>query len=364
MDSLYRQCANMVMAGFTGHQPPAEFLALAREGLFGAILFARNIASAQQAAELCRELKATVRRPFLVAVDQEGGRVARFKGPPFTRLPPMREVGRRRDAALAERVGKLLAYEVSAVGCDWDFAPVLDVDTNPKNPVIGDRSFDADPARVAELGVALARGMEAAGVASCAKHFPGHGDTLQDSHLSLPRLPHSLDRLFEIELLPFSAYAQAKLSSMMTAHVVFEAIDKNHPATLSAPVLQGLLRGRLGFSGVLVSDDLEMKAIADSIDVAEAAVLGAAAGVDLFLVCHHLDVQHRAISALVQAVESGRLPKSRIEEANKRLDAFAARFYHSPGIEVSRLGSAEHQALAQGLSGAVAGLDPTEPKRA
>jgi beta-N-acetylhexosaminidase len=358
--ALYRQCAGLFMVGFPGQGIDAELASLLDDGIFGAILFKRNVGTTEETARLCNELKVRAGRPIVLAVDQEGGRVARLRGPPFVAIPPMRDIGHARDAALAEQVGRLLAYELRAVGLDWDFAPVLDVDTNPKNPVIADRAFHTEAPAVAELGVALARGLEAGGVASCGKHFPGHGDTSQDSHLTLPRLPHDLERLRRIELVPFRAYAKAKLASIMTAHVVFEAVDPAVPATMSARVLQGVLRGELGFEGVLVSDDLEMKAIAENFSVGEAAVQGAAAGVDLFLVCKQAAVQREAIAAVVRAVEEGRLPRARIEEARARLDILVRRFAHPPEERLSQLGSPEHQALARGLQMGATGSDPTE----
>ncbi len=347
--ALYRQCARMLMVGFPGRELDADFKALVADGVFGAILFAHNIGTAYETAVLCRQIKAEANRPFILAVDQEGGRVARLNWPPFTSLPPMRELGRRGDAELAERAGRLLAFELRALGFDWDFAPVLDVDTNPLNPVIGDRSFHHQANEVARLGVALARGLEAGGVASCGKHFPGHGDTTQDSHLTLPRLPHDLERLRRVELVPFRAFARAGLSAVMTAHVVFEAVDPGIPATMSRKALDLILRGELGFQGVIVSDDLEMKAVADYFPVEEAAVVGALAGVDLFLACHRAEVQHKVIEALVKAVESGRLPLERVLEANRRLDLLAGKFAHPPEDRVQQLASPEHRQLADGL---------------
>lgn len=348
------------MVGFPGPRVDDAFAELMADGIFGAILFKRNIGTPGETAALCRDIKLRADGPFILAVDQEGGRVARLRGAPFTDLPPMREVGRRRDLALARRVGQLLAFELRAVGFDWDFAPVLDVDTNPANPVIGNRALQSGASEVAELGVALAQGLEEGGVASCGKHFPGHGDTAQDSHLVLPRLPHDLERLRRVELVPFVAYARARLASLMTAHVLFDAVDPSVPATMSAKVLGGILRGEVGFRGVLVSDDLEMKAIADNYSVPEAAVLGALAGIDLFLVCHHAALQRSAIEALVRAVESGRLPRARIAEANQRLDALAQRFAHPAEDRLSQLGTSEHRQLAVGLSSSQAGEDPTE----
>jgi beta-N-acetylhexosaminidase len=359
-NELYRRVARMVMIGFDGAAAvPPEARELIADGVFGAILFKRNVSTPEQTAELCRQVKGIAGRPFLLAVDQEGGRVARLRGGPFTAIPPMREIGASGDEALAERTGRLLAYEVSAMGFDWDFAPVVDVDTNPKNPVIGDRSFGRTPELVARMGVALARGLEAGGIISCAKHFPGHGDTMEDSHLDLPKLPHGMDRLRAVELVPFGAYAKAGLAAVMTAHVIFEALDPEVPATMSAKVLR-LLREELGFSGVLVSDDLEMKAIADHYGIGNAAVRGTQAGVDLFLVCHKAERQREAIESIVKAVEDGRIPRSRIDEANARLDVLERRFAHPPGNRLSELGSPEHQALARGLTAGVQGGDPTE----
>ena len=348
------------MVGFPGREVDAELAALIDDGIYGAILFKRNVGSAEETAELNRELKRRAARPFILSVDQEGGRVARLRGAPFTALPPMRELGERGDAALVERVGRLLAHELRAVGFDWDFAPVLDVDTHPLNPVIGDRSFSRDPHEVARLGVALARGLEAGGVASCGKHFPGHGDTTTDSHHTLPRLPHDLARLRAVELVPFQAFAEAKLASLMTAHVLFDALEPGVPATMSERALGGILRQELGFEGVLVSDDLEMKAIADHYSVEEAAIEGTRAGVDLFLVCHRADVQRRAIEAVVKAVESGRIPRERIREAHARLAVLEQRFAHPPEDRVGSLGDSAHRALSEGLASAFSGRDPTE----
>jgi beta-N-acetylhexosaminidase len=360
--SLYQQCARLFVVGFPSTGIDDALASLMDDGVFGAILFKRNVGTAEETAALCHALKVRAGRPFLLSVDQEGGRVARLRGAPFTALPPMRHIGERPDAdAVARRAGLLLAHELRAVGFDWDFAPVLDVDSNPQNPVIGDRSFHRDAQRVAQLGVALAQGLEEGGVASCGKHFPGHGDTAQDSHHTLPRLPHGHSRLQALELVPFQAYARAGLASLMTAHVIFEALDPGVPATMSAPALEQVLRRELGFQGVVVSDDLEMKAIADNYSVAEAAVRGVAAGVDCFLVCHKADVQRAAIEAVVKAVESGRVPRARLEQANARLDVLAAKFAHSPEEKsLSRLATAEHRALAEGLSAEFAGKDPTE----
>ncbi len=362
--SLEHLAQGLFMFGFDGHVASDDILRFIDAGLFGAILFKRNVDTPAQVAALIRQLKVRAGRPLCLAVDQEGGRVARLRGSPFSAVPSMRSVGAHQDPAFAERVGALLGFELRALGFDWDFAPVVDVDTNPKNPVIGDRAFSSEPQAVATLGVALARGLEREGVASCAKHFPGHGDTSQDSHLALPTLPHALERLEAVELVPFAAYARAKLAAVMTAHIVFDAIDPSVPATMSPAVLTGLLRQKLGFEGVIVSDDLEMKAIASHYGVGEAVVRGLQAGVDLFLVCHTPEVQRSAVRAVCEAVDSGRLTKERLLASHARLSHLARRFVRGPEDRLAQLGSPEHLALAAGVSTQpVSTVDPTETWR-
>src|SRR5216683_2208814 len=238
--------ARCVIAGIQGPTPTPDELDLVQRGIAGVVLFKRNVIDPAQVAELSRALKAAAPGALLISVDQEGGRVQRLRPPHWTELPSMRRVGEL-DAAggvagmngttIAEKLGLLVAEELSACGIDQDYAPVLDVDTNPDNPVIGDRSFGRDPARVARLGVALGKGLESGRVASCGKHFPGHGDTSQDSHLTLPRLAHDRERLWQVELVPFVAAARAGLASVMTAHIRFEAFDRL-PATLMEKLLQ------------------------------------------------------------------------------------------------------------------------------
>ncbi|HZW90245.1 MAG TPA: beta-N-acetylhexosaminidase [Myxococcaceae bacterium] len=360
MTDLRQACARLLVVGFPGREVDRDLAGLVDAGVLGAILFGRNVGPAEDTARLVQALKSLAGRPFPVSVDQEGGRVARLRGPPYTALPPMRVLGQRGDGEAARRVGRLLAFELRATGFDWDFAPVLDVDSNPANPVIGDRSLGPDPGEVGRLGVALAEGMEHGGVASCAKHFPGHGDTLQDSHLTLPVLQHGLERLEAVELVPFRAYARARLASVMTAHVRFPALGEDVPATLSPASMTGLLRQRIGFQGVAVSDDLEMKAIADP---EVAAVEAVRAGVDVVLVCHHAAVQHRVLDALVAAARRGHLPEERLRNAHERIDVLVQRFVRPAEDRLGELGSPEHRRMVEELAlaapAAVSGRDPT-----
>src|SRR5690606_23228684 len=227
-----------------------------------------------------------------------------------------------------------------------------------------DRSFSSDPEEVARLGAALIQGMQAEGVAACAKHFPGHGDTHRDSHLDLPRLPHAIERLEPAEPLPFRRVARS-VATIMTAHVVFERLDPERPATMSRPALDGILRDRYAYEGVVISDDLEMKAIADNYSIGEAVTEGVLAGVDLFLVCHHEEVQARAIESLVAAIRSGRVPEARIAEAGRRIDPLVQRSVRPPVPAEARavLGCDAHRRalapLAELAALSPAGTDPT-----
>src|SRR3954447_19067273 len=328
MDDFDRAAARCVFVGIKGTSPRPEELDLIRRGVGGVILFSRNVQDPAQVAELSRSLKAAAMGPLLICIDQEGGRVQRGRPPHWTAWPSMRRlgeidqlggVGAVNGTAVAERVGRMIADELAACGIDLDFAPVMDVDTNPNNPVIGDRSFSRDPRRVARLGVALAQGLERGGVASCVKHFPRHGDTSQDSHLTLPRLAHDKHRLWEVELVPFVAAARAGLASVMMAHVRFEAFDRL-PATLS-PVSLSLLRREVEFHGACISDDLEMKAISDIWGVPDAAELAIAAGCDAVLVCHTLQHQHDAIDAIARGARSGPMARERLLESSNRVEA-------------------------------------------
>lgn len=366
--------ARMLCAGFDGPSVPSEMAALLRAGLGGAVLFARNVVSPQQVAELNRSIKQIARGPVMICVDHEGGRVRRLRAG-FSSIPSMRELGRAVVAlsgsdhhltpealSLAHDIGTIIGQEVRAVGFDVDFAPVLDVDSNPDNPVIADRSLHADPHVVAQLGAALIDAIQAEHVAACGKHFPGHGDTSLDSHHALPRLEHDLRRLEQIELAPFAACAHA--ASMMTSHIVFSHLDPVYPATLSPRVLQALLRDRLGFDGVVFTDDMEMKAIASHFGFDDAVVRAVEAGSDVLTICHHHERQLRAIEVLVKAVEAGRLTRERLEQSVARIDRLCAGFVRSADhpIDLSVLDSDEHRRTIERVTTATeqAALDPTE----
>ncbi len=357
---LRRRLGQLLVGSFPGRTVSVELRALAREfDLGGAILFARNVEAPEQVLELAMECAALGgERAAWVSVDQEGGRVARLRAP-FTVWPPMATLGRAGSEPLAVRFARALAAELRAVGITLDFAPVLDVLTNPANPVIGDRALSDDARQVGRLGAAVVRELQAAGVAACGKHFPGHGDTAVDSHVGLPVVEHPPDRLQAIEFEPFRAAISADVACLMTAHVLVPALDEQWPGTLS-PVVIGRLRDELGFRGVIFSDDLEMQALRARWPTPEAAVRAVAAGCDAVLVCSgDAEVLAATCEALVRAVESGTLPIARVDAALARTAATKARFADAaarpPGRRTrdwqSVVGCEAHQLVAAEMAG-------------
>ncbi len=345
--ALRREIGQLLIAGFDGQQIPAELRSLAKEfGLGGVILFARNVDAPEQVAEIAHDASRLVPDlPPWVSVDQEGGRVARLKRP-FTEWPPMATLGRSGDVRLAERFARALAAE-------------LDIHTNPKNPVIGDRALAEKATEVARLGAAIVRTLQAEGIAACGKHFPGHGDTSTDSHVELPLVEHPPDRLREVEFAPFRAAIGAGVATIMTAHVLVPALDEKRPATLSRRIVHEILREELGYEGVILSDDLEMKAVAAEYEVPSSAVLAIQAGCDGVLICsgdHH--TQAAALEALIHAVEEERVPASRVDDALKRHRRAKERLLASPvparpasGRALRDvLGRDEHQAIADEMA--------------
>jgi beta-N-acetylhexosaminidase len=325
-----RDVGQFLIGSMPGTTIPAELRSLAREfDLGGVILFGRNIEAPEQVAELAAECEALGRSmPSWVSVDQEGGRVARLKEP-FTKWPPMATLGRagKQSEALARRFATALAEELIAVGITLDYAPVLDIHTNPRNPVIGDRALAERAEDVARLGGVIIRGLQQAGVAACGKHFPGHGDTSADSHFELPLVEHAPDRLRAIEFEPFRAAIADQVAFIMTAHVLVPSLDPSTPATLSPLVVQKILRDELKFEGVILSDDLEMKAVSAHHAVPDAAVDAIAAGCDAVLVCQgNVELQARTLEALVKAAESGVIPARRFDDATMRLKRAKQRF--------------------------------------
>ena len=314
----------LLVVGFQGasDEPPeavAEALSAGRIG--GVILFRRNVDSVEQVCALnerVHQLAADAPEAPFVAVDQEGGRVVRLKDP-LTPIPPMRAVGDSPDQHLIADVSEVIATEVGALGFNLNFAPVLDVDTNPLNPIIGDRAFGNTPERVIRAAGAFLLGHHTAGVIPCGKHFPGHGDTLLDSHKDLPTLKHDMERMHRVELEPFRRAIGAGIPMLMTAHMLLPALDAEHPATLSQAVIDGLLRKEMGYDGVVITDDLEMSAVSERYDIDEMVTLGLRAGIDIFLICHTEDKWQQAYETLYELATSNDEDREQVLRAAGRV---------------------------------------------
>ncbi len=366
--SLAEKIGQLFMVGFEGTAVTPELATwMETYGWGGVILFGRNVETPAQLHRLIHGLQTGWRRgamPLLIAIDQEGGRVARLKAP-FTAFPSAARMGQTASEPLAYEVGQALGRELRAVGINMDMAPVLDVLTNPANTVIGDRAFGPDPQGVARLGLAFMRGLHTAGILAVAKHFPGHGDTWLDSHVALPLSERADAQLRACELLPFQEAVAAGLQAIMTAHVIFKAWDPDHPATVSSSILRGILRAELGFPGVIVSDDLGMAAVSDTMPWEEIPLRAIRAGVDLLLICHQRQRQEQAYMSVLRAVECGELSETFVDDALARVQALKSRLYRllqeAPiPPTLASIGSAEHQALATKVVGQSAHLTTKE----
>lgn len=352
--TLEEKVAQMIFVGFRGTELPQQYAEwIGRHGLGGIILFTRNVESPEQTLALTRAAQAAAKQsrqglPLAISIDQEGGIVVRMdEEAGYTHFPGNMVLGAADDPTLTYRAARVMGAEMRAVGVNWNLAPVLDVNNNAQNPVIGVRSYGADPDRVTRHGLAAISGYQAAGVAPCGKHFPGHGDTAVDSHLALPVIPHDRARLEAVEFVPFRAAVKAGLDSMMTAHVFFPALEPKQglPATLSRTVITGLLRDEMGYDGVICTDCLEMKAIADNYTPAETALMAVEAGVDALLISHTWDVQIAMYEALLEAVRSGRLSEERVTESARRVVSMKLARQMDRELH-SEIGSAEHKAVA------------------
>lgn len=322
--SLEEKVGQLLMVGISGTERTAETAALLSELAPGSlILLGRNVRDPKQLGELTEALQQGARVARFVSMDQEGGTVVRLSRG-ATVFPGAMATGATGSSGLARLEGRVAGAELSALGVNMNLAPVLDVNSNRRNPVIGVRAFGDDPMKVAMLGVAYALGLQESGVAAVAKHFPGHGDSVEDSHRGLPTIKHDLARLKAVELVPFAAAAKAGVDAMMTAHLLFPAID-DVPATLSKKILTDILRGQLGFEGMVISDDLEMKAVEATIGVGPCAVRSIAAGADQVMIIWHRGNKEASRDALLAAVKSGDLPLARVDEAVRRVLAVKMR---------------------------------------
>ncbi|MFD8737249.1 glycoside hydrolase family 3 protein [Streptomyces sp. NPDC059618] len=324
-DTLTRDALTVLQPGFTGTTAPDWLLRRLGEGLASVGLFGRNIASPGQLAALTAQLRAE-RDDVLVAIDEEGGDVTRLEVRTGSSFPGNHALGAVDDVELTEQVALELGRRLAACGVNLNWAPSADVNSNPANPVIGVRSFGADTGLVARHTAAYVTGLQAAGVAACTKHFPGHGDTAVDSHHALPRIDADLSVLQSRELVPFRAAIAAGSRAVMSAHILVPALDPDRPATLSRRILTGLLREELGYDGLIVTDGMEMQAIAATYGIERGSVLAIAAGADAICVGGGLaddDTVRRLRDALVSAVRSGELSEERLADAANRVRELA-----------------------------------------
>jgi len=357
--TLDEQIGQTMVVGFTGTDVSSDIVDLIQnDKVGGVILFSRNIRDARQLLDLTTALQEAARAaghryPLLISTDQENGMVRRL-GAGTTVFPGNMALGAIGAEDIAHAIALATGRELAALGVNLNLAPVVDVNNNPANPVIGVRSFGEDPAQVGRLGAATVRGYHEAGVMTCLKHFPGHGDTAVDSHLDLPVVPHTLDRLERVELVPFKAAIAAGADGVMVAHIHFQRLMPHDalPATLSPAIVRGLLREQLGFAGVIMSDCLEMDAVAETVGTERAAVLGLQAGLDLIFVSHTYTRQKDSIAAIRAAVRSGELAEGAVRVAADRVARLKERYLSwdaLPGPAVPDwIGGDAHLRLADG----------------
>lgn len=343
-----------LIAGFPGTSLDEGFRRLVRDYKVGnVILFRRNIVSSAQLRELCASIQALVREetgyPAFITIDQEGGPVSRLP-PDMTTVPGAMALAATGQREYARECGLITGRELLSLGVNFDLAPVMDVNSNPDNPVIGVRSYGGDPETVASFGTAMLEGLLEAGVLAAAKHFPGHGDTREDSHLSLPEVSKSRAELEAMELRPFVAAIKAGIPAVMTSHILFPALEARRlPATMSRTIVRGLLRGELGFDGLVLSDCMEMNAIKEYYGTVEGTVAAMAAGVDLVFISHTATLAAQAASALAVACSEGRLDAGEMDEAVRRILSFKDQYL---GVQARPLADrewAEHRSRSEAI---------------
>lgn len=321
--TLREKVGQMVMCGFEGHQPSDKIRQLIEEYKIGGIIFfSRNVESSKQVYHLSQDLQQIVAQasgiPLYIATDQEGGMVARIiEG--VSLMPGNMALGATHNNEMAYEAAKISGRELRALGINMNFAPSLDINNNPLNPVIGVRSYGDQPELVSKMGLAAIQGFQEEGICATIKHFPGHGDTNVDSHLDLPIIHHNLERMHQIELFPFKTAIQSGVDVIMMAHIVFPALEKDKPSTLSEKITNQLLRKELGYKGVVITDCFDMKAISDNYGAEKAAILAVEAGVDVILVSHNFERQIQTIEAIEKAVKEQRFSEERIDQSVDRI---------------------------------------------
>lgn len=320
--TIEEKVGQMFIVGVEGSTLNDSIKEMARDYHVGGFIFmGKSVKSTSQLLKLLNAVKianSNNKIPLFLSIDQEGGRVDRLPVE-FNRFPTNREIGRINSEELSYNIGSTLAYEIGSFGFNMDFAPVLDVDTNPKNTVIGDRAFSTSPKVVSSLGVETMKGLQDGNVISVGKHFPGHGDTTVDSHVGLPKVNKDLKQLASSELIPFKKAIENNVDGIMIAHILLPKIDSKYPATLSKTVISDILRGQLGFKGIVITDDMTMGAIAKNYKIGAAAVSSIEAGSDIILIAHDYNKGRDAITSIIKEVNNGNISMDRIDESLYRI---------------------------------------------
>jgi len=345
--SLVYQVGQRMMAGFDGPKLDDKFIELVKKWKIGnVVLFKWNITDTEQLRELCDDIQRLVLqetgKPAFIAIDQEGGAVSRLSDD-ATRVPGAMAIAATGDPANAYNAGRMTGLELRALGVNFNLAPVLDVNSNDANPVIGVRSYGEIPETVIRYALPMMRGLDDSGTLSCGKHFPGHGDTSVDSHLALPVVDKTMDELRSVELAPFQAAVEAGIPAIMSSHIVFPQVDPGKPATLSRKILTGLLREEMGFQGLIMTDCLEMKAIQHTVGTVKGTVEAIKAGSDLVLVSHTADLASASAEAIGQALEAGEIDREEWEQSLRRIAALKESYLNRPAPDMSVVGSEAHR---------------------
>lgn len=320
--SIDEKIGQMIFAGISGKEINAQTEQLVKSYKFGGIIFnGKNLSSPSQTVAYVNELKAANsnnKLPLFFGIDQEGGRISKLPGD-LIDIPSNMEIGEINKPSFSFEMGSVLGKLVSAYGFNVNFAPVLDVNSNPNNPVIGDRSFGNNPKIVSKLGVQTMKGIQSEKIIPTIKHFPGHGDTSVDSHLELPIVNKSLTELEKLELIPFERAIDEGAEMVMIAHILLPKVDRELPSSLSKEIITGILRNKIGFDGVIITDDMTMKAITENFDIGNAAVMSVKAGSDMIMVAHDYDNIMNVFSAMKKAVEQGEISEERLNESVTRI---------------------------------------------
>lgn len=344
--TLDEKIGQMVMSGVDGYTISDTTIDMIKNyHVGGFIILGENIKSANQLLDLVNSLKTANSGnniPLLLSIDEEGGRIDRMPGE-FKRLPANKDVGKVNNSEFSYKLGSIISEELNSFGFNMDFAPVLDINSNPNNPVIGDRSFGSDPDKVAKLGIMTMKGIGSGKIIPVVKHFPGHGDTSMDSHVGLPSLNHDIKRLEDFELIPFAQAIKSQADAIMVAHILLPKIDPKYPASMSKTIINDILREDLNFDGVVITDDMTMGAVTKNYNIGDAAVKSVNAGSDIILVCHGYDNEVSVVNVLKKAVQNGIITEERVNQSVYRILRLKGKYEINSktveSIDISRINS-------------------------